>query len=1004
MRSKFLTTILCPLVAVTVAGCGIKIGEKNNREVKVAEIKGTSCLKPSLAQLKKFVAGTASDEDLSESLECLQKVLLTFKENIRGKDVNSYTPEEIGTFLTQNFLKDSDFQLTPELMSEVLKFKAMLLGGDTEKVTKEEIIRLTDVFARYKPELQKLNPHMKVITGKWSASGNKTQDQRQFNEAKRALLSFLDHLGRDLALTQRSYDLNDMFGLVEKIAGIAKANESTLSTIRNARGVIIAFKQALIGGDTGLKGQEWVAFTQTLGQAYTQYLRIQYFLKPLKAEQSTEKWQVYEGIAVDVVGLMEELLSRKDGGILRNEEIIGLLASLKPLMPSLDLNVEMVGQLNHIKVMLLGRHNMSAQGWTKADFAALKQKVPVILKNLNVIMANMKHLKINKEGYRKAEIKYEDFQQAEANVQAAVKELSDQIVESYDLDILKATVLNLSRTILKDSLKLPENIEQLFEVVKTAKYTLTGESGSTVSRNGMRLLLNVGIHMYANLVDFSNFVNVFKIEENEFTANLARLLPKFKSSVGLLLRLKPDHNISTQEIVPLIMALQEQGLVKTKLRQASIESAVNALWSHILNPPEKRLAQPRTHLGGFGTTALEQLSVELQVWVMNQMVINRAFTEKETYTKEELLPLLNQMGATELHRMLNAKGLMNFNSSGFLKILTESNGKYTRGDLIKSNLARAISRVLIRSFSTDIGKVNSLYGISLEELQTGFNLVKGLIVDMGLVEEALADGFVPSRFREANLFLSVGNGDSTASMEEVHHLALHIMSGIGRANVLKTVALERCVESRNTENEGLSLLDETCLVNLYYNETAAFADLPKLLEMKQKHTEEEVKTYYLSLLKAAGYVQNEDKKVKLSDAALFPHVAQYLEMIFYTHDSSLDSLLQKEEALAAFPVFKELIVTLTKSFPALVEADMPGVFIFLLKEGKAPRTLAEKLKFAAFVKDHDCTKPEGCHKGWDIQSTRLDLGKIFNFIAEATRPQPAPTATQPTVASSGTEN
>lgn len=988
MRSKFLSVVLCPVVALSVAGCGIKLGEKNNKQEKVAEIQGTSCLKPSMELLKKFVAGNASDDELSESLECLQSVLLTFKENIRGKDVSSYTPEEIGKFLTQNFLKNSSFQLTPELMGEVLKFKVMLLGGDTEKITKEEIIRLVDVFARYKPELLKLNPHMKVITGKWAASGNQQQDQRQFNEAKRALISFLDHLGRDLAYTQRSYELNDMFNLVEKIASIVNANESTLSTIRNARVAIIAFKKSLIGGDSSLTGPEWVSFTQTLSQAYAQYLRIQYFLKPLKETQSAEKWQVYEGIATDVVGLVEDLLSRKSGGLLSNNEIIELLGSLRPLMPSLELNAEMVGQVNHLKIMLLGRHGLSEQGWSKEDFSSLKRKIPVLLKNINVITANLKHLKVNKEAYRKSEIKYEDFQQAELAIQAAVKEISEQVVESYDLDVLKATVLNLSRTVLKDSLKLPENIEQLFEVVKTAKYTLTGEQGAGVSRNGIRLLLNVGIHMYANFVEFSNFVSVFKIEENEFTANLAKLLPKFKESTALLLRLKPDHNISTQEIVPLVMALQEQGLLKTKFRQASIESTVNALWSHLLNDPAKRLGTPRVHLGGFGSVALEQLATELQHWVLNQMVINRVFTEKESYSKEELVPALQQMGLAELHRLVGAKGLMNFNSSGYLKILSETNGRYTRGDLIKSNLARAISRLLIRSFATDLNRVNSLQGITQDELQAGFNEVRGLLVDIGMMDEVGADGFVASRFREANLFLSVGNGDSTASFEEIHHLALHIMSGLGRANALKPIALERCVQTRNAENEGLSLLDEGCLIDLYYNEVAAFSDLPKLLEMKEKHTEEQVKTYYLSLLKAAGYVQTEDKKVKLADAALFPHVAQYLEMIFYTHDASHDSILQKEEALAAFPVFKELIVTLTKSFPALVEADMPGVFIFLLKEGKAPKTLAEKLRFAAFVKDHDCSKPEGCHKGWDIQSTRLDLGKIFNFIAEATKPQP----------------
>lgn len=1012
MLSKSMRVVFSAMLSVSVlalVGCGIKLGEKNEQTAKVAEIKGTSCLKPSLNQMKLFMAGDASNEDITQALECLQNVLITFKDNIRGKDVDSYTPEEIGNFLTRNFLKDSDFVLTPELMNEIVKFKAMLLGGDTAVITKSEIETLSSLFARYKPELIKLNPHMKVINGKWVPGADREENIAKFQAAKTALNAFLERFGRDLAYCERSYQLNDLFNLAGQIAVIAKAPPNTLAMIENARAVLLKFKEVLIGGGPALQGTEWISFTHTLGEVYGQVLRIKYFLKPLKADRSqeAEKWRVFEQVALDATSLIDRLMAAKGSDLLQNAEIAELLATLKPFMPDMEVNRALIDQIAQLKIMLLGRHPQAAEAWSRADFANLNRKIPALFRNLSIILQNIPHLKADKEAARRGTLKYEDFAAAETQVTNAVKEIANLVVESYDLDVFKATVLNLSQTVLKDKLKLPANMPQLFEVVKAAKYTLTGEPGTGMSRQNIRLLLNVGVSAYGNYVEYANFVSVHKLEENEFTASFAKLLVKFKGTLKLELDLKADHNISTAEIAPLVMSLQENGLIGTKLKRESVDSALNALWTNILNPPENRLGVTRpgqrVNLAGFGIKALGQLEQELQVWVLNQMVIGQIYAQKAEFSKAELLPRLAAMQLTELHRTLEAKGEMNFNDQGFLKILTEGNGHYRKADLIKSNLSRAIARILVRSFASDMERVTAVSRITQPEAQAAFDMVRGVIVDIGMIDEAGAAGFIASRFREANLFLSVGNGDSFATLEELHHLVLHIMSGTARANVLKPVAVERCLRNANQEKPAWSELDEECLINLYYQETAAFADLPQLFALKAAHTEEEVKNYYLSLLKAAGYVQNENKLVRVCDAALFPHVAQYIEMLYFSHDTNRDALLQKDEALAAFPVFRELITNLTKAFPALVEADMPGVFIYLLKEGKAPKTLAEKLKFAGFVKDHDCSKPEGCHKGWDIQSTRLDLGKIFNFIAEATKPKPpeAPAAAPAPLAAGG---
>ena len=90
MLSKYYNISLAVVLFFTV-GCGLKLGEKN-KTANVLEIKGASCLDQSLSKLKLFFAGEATDEQVSDSFMCLQDVLLTFKDKVRGKEMDSYTP------------------------------------------------------------------------------------------------------------------------------------------------------------------------------------------------------------------------------------------------------------------------------------------------------------------------------------------------------------------------------------------------------------------------------------------------------------------------------------------------------------------------------------------------------------------------------------------------------------------------------------------------------------------------------------------------------------------------------------------------------------------------------------------------------------------------------------------------------------------------------------------------------------------------------------------------
>ncbi len=992
-------------------GCGLKIGEKNKTE-NVAKIQSSECLEQSVEELKLFFKGDATDEQVASSIQCLQNVLLAFKDNIRGVNKEAYTPQEIAKVVREQFLKNGT-AFRDEFLLEVMKFKVALVGGDDKLITKNEVEVISSIFARFKPDLIKLNPHMKIIVSNWAPeAASSTDNELKFIEAKKAFNSLLFNVAQWLASTGRGYDLSNLVNLAAEAALFAKSEDSSVQTIRNTKALIIKFKLTLIGGNKALQGQEWVSFLKSIVEAYFQSLRFKYFYNNLKAEQINEKAKVYENIAIDVSTLIQDLMTTKSMDLLTNKDIAEMLESAQPLFDNFNVNAQLIEQIGLIKTVFLGKQGGGSQAWSKSDFAALSAKAPLLLPHVALILGHLKNLKVNKEGYVKKEIKYEDFNISEAAVITAVSQISELIIESYDINAAKDLIQNLSQTILKDSLKLPDNFNDLVELAKSAKLMLTGQEGSGISKSNLQLLLNVGVRAYAHYIEYTNFIAPFKLEDQKFILSLVKLISKVEKTLSLELKLKATHMISTSEFAQLVLTAQDKKFITTKIKSASLDAALNALWSHWLNTPESRLAGEAQL--GFNSVVLGRLATEMNIWLNNQKSITAAFDNKVELTKEELLKIIvpsdNSSSFEEFKKVLAAPGLMNFNDKGYLKILSNTNGAYRARDLSYSNLARMLSRLIIRSYAGDIKRVNDLTGITLDEVQITFSHLKNILFDLGLVDPE-STTFIDSRFREANLFLAPSNGDNYASFTEIHHFALHILSGIERADSLKKIILEKCVASKNEDDVNKSLIAQDCLLDLYFNESASFQDLPAFLKMRKEapqngslNTEfcaqdqnvesEDCKTlalnkaYFLGLLKAAGHIEPDDgpKTIILGDANLFPHVVQYVEMIYFTHDASRDGFLQKSEALNAYPVFAKTLLLLKTQFKEFEGNDFLGLFVWLLKKGQiTPINTMKK-----FAKDHVCNldpnPPAPCANDWTINSSRVELGKIFTLIAAFTKP------------------
>ncbi|MGZ3690801.1 MAG: hypothetical protein ACXVAX_04830 [Pseudobdellovibrio sp.] len=1009
MFSKiFKLSLLCGVLSLL--GCGLKLGEKAKQQ-QLAQVAGASCLKESINNLKLFIAGDATDDQVSEATDCLGKVVITFKENVRGKTKNVYTPEEITDFVFNKLLK-SDINISSDCLAEIMELKVALVGGTSDLIKAEELDALSSFIERLKPELVRINPYMKIITAKWDYQSLEPADKdAQFLKAKMAFRVTFDHLGQMLASGGREYPVLHFEKLFYEIIKMQGNNPDLLAKLEKSGPLILSAKVNLIGGNDKIVGQQWVSLTSLLSEGMFAWLRLRYYIaEPRTPEQFESRLNVYAAIAQDVFELAPELLAAQGPKAeLKNSQITEMLGYAKAIYPDLNIDPELVTQAGKIKLILIGKFGNNESTWTQDDFTSFSYKLPDIINFIRVTVKNFKYYKIDATAYRNNLIKYEDFTKAETEINQAVGVFSTKILYSYDLDDFKKLVV-AAQPLLKDMLTYPDNLDALFQLLYSAKVTLTGDPGPTLTVKNIQGLLTVGLRLYGNVVEFSNFILPFSTEDKEFTQSVTPWFPKVKDTITLELNNKNSHMITTDELTDLLVTAQNAEVLHTQIQKQSIQTLLNGLWSNLLNTPEDRLNE-KTSLPGFNLKALDNISYEIMFWLDNQQSLLKIFEDTPVLSKADLLKKLQarlgeskspltQASLGELNRVVSANGNMNFDQKGFLKILTPDSGQYTIRDLTISNYGKTFARIFIRAFANDMQRITDYTGLSVDEAQFGFDQFKNVIFDMNILSPNSSKTFIPSRFLEANLFLSVSNGDDYAGFEELHHLFLHIISGQSRAKSMSDLAVQKCAKQPNSGSGPLTLLDQDCLLDLYYNISDPFLDLPGFISLRsgqdaitqEKYTPEQNKDYYLNLLEAAGHVINDKKTVAQGDACLFPHVVQYIEMIYARHDLNGDGVLDKDEALKAFPIFEKLLTKLTEPKRFFIKIpDLPGFFIYLLKNGSIPTDPAQMKLFLKFIKDYKCNDPAvPCQNGWDIHSTRFDLGRIFDFIAKATKPPPPP--------------
>lgn len=982
-------------------GCGLKMGEKK-QENEVVEVKSVKCLDAAVASLKIYFAGDATDEQASTSFQCLQDVIVAFKDNIRGQNKDVFTPEEVAQFVEENFIKDKS-TFSSSFLDQVMKFKVALIGGQTDVITKGELQQVVTLIAVLKSDLVKINKSMKILTLKWNPDlqpKDAEAKEKQFLQAKKDFARLVQKITMEFAKSGQKYQLDHIVDFAKEVVLFSdKNNTKGVEQIEKGRDLLKKFKAAVIGGSVAIEEQEWTRVGTIASEGLFQLLRYNYFIKDLNETQTIEKWSQFEKIAADVTLLLRNVLAAKDLHFISNSEIHDLIVAAEPFTDNLKISEKILNGVGDIKLMILGVNDSDRFIWSSGDFNVLSEKVPRLMAQIPILIQAYETLFPKEAG--QTPISYDEFTHTEQLTNEAVWQLSQLIEYNYSMESAKEFIQILAADEnFKDIVKLPKDFEKYYKIAVAGKTVLTGQADTNLTAANIKLLLNVVARAGLNYMEYDFYMSKYNTRDAAYYQSAHLLLHKIAATVETNLVLKTQSYYSTTDIIQFLDFMQKQEYIKlASLKLESIQTGIEGLCSHLLNNPEQRLAGQV--LPGLNSESIKVLVTHLGSFLKAQQSVATIYETVPKLNKEELKQSLKyhidnsadaelKAAVGELLSAVSSKVALTFDDKSYLPILADQNPSYRFDDVLWANLARTAGRAFITGYANDMARVTSLKGITVTEAQIAFNQFKPIALDLEAIDPKTADEFIASRFREASLFLTSSNGDEFASENELHDMVIHILSGMKRAKDLEPIIFNKCVpqEKWGLKSPFETEVDEDCLLQIYFDEVNAFTDLPQFLNLKTVYTPEQIKTYYMYLLKAAGHIPKPNKTVLFGDANLFPHVVQYIEMIYASYDTNGDQILTREEADVAFPVFKDTIrQVVEKIAPQVKEPQYKGVFMYLLKYGKAPKTIAEKLAFAGFISNPD---------KWILNTTRLDLGVIFNTIADSTKPAPA--AAKPAVA------
>lgn len=991
MFSKSLKSILLLALLVGSVSCTPKVGEEPP-QTQGPELLGTECLSDAMIVAQDFFKGESKERELDGAFTCAASAFDKFRKYVRGSSPDGYTPQELSDFLRMNFLKknsDGTYQDVPRgLQTELMKFKQMFVGGSREFITLSEINQSISVIKKFKTIALALNPHMKILMLNWDVANRSAsnEDLKTFELANEALQKAASDLTAMILANRPTYVISDFSNLMKEFAKFYKENWAVNEKIERFLPVVKKVKRAIAGGDEAqIVDQEWNSFLLLTVRGYVQFLRYYYFIESQDKIGSAVRLGYVARSIEDIFSIFKDLVAIKPGGVVTSYEVKDIMKAFSLAWPDFKYSDELVAEFMKIKRLFFGGTDKQ---WEVDDFDRARLKVG---KLKEITERFLPYLQIYTLEWNSRSYSYDQaldyFRDAERDLIIAVTELGNLIEAEYSFADLIKFLAEVDRLYPGKSksdtfVGAVEKYTPLIVELKKIIFTEDDQSKEIVKANQWSMFLTFGSRFYLRYA-FSHYFLNDQIERSEKLNSLKFFTDDVTAIVSDLILFKPTKQIAQAEVINVLLMARNLGLISDKIKKASIESATKAALGNILTSPEDRIAgRPEQN---FTLKSLTILYTEVNMWLQMENFLFQLFHDRKL-TQEDLINAIKEKNKEsntpelkvafyETALILDSKITLVNDHLGRM-IISPKASLYDFPSVSRLNLVRAFSRILMRSFASDLNRINNYIGVNLDEVKTGYSQLKDVFVDLELLDPA-SDGFSEARFREANLFTPKANGDALASFKEISDILSMITSGLSVDQLFKEDLKRVCLPGVSNINDFKLTVDKECLMSVYSKMYQHLDSLPEYGRYLRSIKMDEWKSYFNNVLKATGHISSMGNKVKMTYVSLVPHVMQYIEMTMTRFDVNNDTVIDTREAINAFPAFKNLLKELAKDDLRkgnITESDLLPIFTYILKFGTPPEGIWNQIYWKVYWKNNQ--------NKWNIRASRTKLSYILGYISE----------------------
>src|SRR3989344_55252 len=313
---KYIKFILFVSVLFSLTSCSDFLkGKPKQNEIVESKQEAMSCLNNVSLDIKKFIKSELSNSEIEKTFLCFDNTLKEFQTRVEGAaEKGSFTAEELHQIF-EKFIKDGN--VSREAASDLLMLKSALLGGGSQKITKEEISHLREYLISLRTEIENLSPYARLFTFKKSEV---LFSKNMINDGFAQLNLSLKNLLKASKFSHSTYQFNDLKNLVINLKIVSEEQKDLIVLAEKVNDLLIGHQELSSEEDRFL-------YIDNLTEVLRLHaVQVQGYVKFAISNPTTMN-DTFEYVH-DMIGLLENTPQYKKTNIISYESIDPLLTEI----------------------------------------------------------------------------------------------------------------------------------------------------------------------------------------------------------------------------------------------------------------------------------------------------------------------------------------------------------------------------------------------------------------------------------------------------------------------------------------------------------------------------------------------------------------------------------------------------------------------------------------------------------------------------------------------------